>query len=213
MQVYRHPDQENCLLLSVKDSPMTHNILRNSQFASEMEYHPHHEWYSMTNETYQNLRRFLLKPSSLLPSTPKRPRPKEEEIRSPPAERETKNCRTLQVQTDPPPLQKHTGTQTKEEATEAVIVGEPEPEPESVVVLLPVPSVIEQPVSLLSPSQIVHVKEVELEETEVIGNTIDVVRAPAPPPSVGQSVVSGYMDWKDVCLRRLLVRDMLRERE
>ena len=232
MQVYRHPDRDNYLVLSVRDSPMTHSILKNCEFASEMEYNAQQEWYTMTNETYQKLRRQLA-PSSVLLANKTAKRQRAVQVNTPvtppipvvPVER---LIRTLPTQTDPPPVRKESATQTEEQKeTNTEHPNIPVPvEVQSSTIVLPVPPLTDQ-LPTPSPSQLVYTKgpesimpnELVAEEVPlaVLDPPTSIHHVQPPPPSTGhgegQSVLSGYMDWRDVCLRRLLVRDMLRERE
>ena len=67
MQVYKHPDHENVIILSVKTSPIIQQLITSWDHAAELQYDTQQEWYSMSHDTYQKLRRHLMNSATLTP--------------------------------------------------------------------------------------------------------------------------------------------------
>ena len=238
MRIYRHNEDTNRLVIDVRDSPIMHDILRKSDFAGEMEYDEHQHWFIVTVDLYQRIRDTLTNdntPYSLEPRPKKRVRtPTPTVSPPPPAPVPVRACilRTTPTQTehlnpDPNPNPKpvifnEQGTQTE---AETVSIRPPESMTPTMVVppvmqdvpramerVIPVPTVLES--SIPSPSAVVVAADHTVVAVHLAASSAATLVPPLPlpalPPSAAApSIRSGYTDWKDVCLRRLAIREML----
>ena len=151
MQVYKHPEYENLIVLSVKNSPIIQQLLVNWDHPGDLQYDTQQEWYSMSHDTYQKLRRHLMHSATLTPPSAKRTCPVPEIAPMPPPP--SKRYRSLQTQTEPHPCTEERHAQTETEKHECVALVRESP-PSSIV--LPLPVAMAEELATPSPSQLVQ---------------------------------------------------------
>ena len=175
MQVYRHPEYENFIVLSVKNSPIIQQLLTNWDHPGDLQYDTQQEWYSMSHDTYQKLRRHLMQSATLTPPNAKRTSPMPEIAPMPPPP-PSKRYRSLQTQTDPNPCteERHTQTEQKEEHEPVALVRRESP-PSTIV--LPIPAAMADELPTPSPSQLVQPQMVTPSPSQLVSPPQD---APVP---------------------------------
>ena len=235
MRVYRHFEDPNRLIIDVTDSVIMYDILMASEYASEMEYDPDQHWFSVSVETYKKLRDrlsnaatpfFREQPTKKRIATPAPPKEQSGPPPTPVFAAEITPTRTVSTQTNMVPIKithdrcMQTESMTDECVAEKAQENEQETSCPPISYVIPVPPVPET--TIPSPSMamipIIHddgTKFVTPQNPPTsnygrmsTGQNMHGMPAPAAsenPPSLR----SGYTDWKDVCLRRLAIRDML----
>ena len=194
MQVYKHPDHENVIILSVKTSPIIQQLITSWDHAAESQYDTQQEWYSMSHDTYQKLRRHLMNSATLTPPRVKRSPPVPEVAAlSPPSKR----YRSLQTQTDPQASteERHAQTETETEEQERVVPASVRESPPSTIVL-PLPIQMAEELVTPSPSQLVQpqIPTVLEEIPQNAAFQMDATMRHAPASSAGRTEMNSIQD-------------------
>jgi hypothetical protein len=231
MRVYRDPQHADALIIDVKDSPIMQSVLMECDFAAEMRYDPTQQWFSLGVDTYRRLREHLSTTNSPFGSEPpakrrmKNPVPPPLPVAPPPLN--ITIFRTTVTQTDGLPSTHDRETQTDTDTVVCVpaVVAMPVQTPDIAVqtpeIAVQTPEIVVQtpaPLSRLIPVPMMAETTMPSPSAMVVHS---VASEPPPPPlpptappqpqSEAPTIMSGYMDWKDVCLRRLAIREILRE--
>jgi hypothetical protein len=185
MEAYQHPSRPGTVVLSIAQSPLMRAILSESEFGPELHYDEDMHWFTMQADTYHRLRGHLPRLSSLGPregrKRPRPPHPPAVFTRSVTTQTECgRSCTGAETQTDAPDTPVEPSLLAESAAEPPRAQPLPPPPPDSVCVAAEDPP----PVPTCPPM--------------------------APSESAdNHTLQSGFSNFREICLRRAAVRNML----